>query len=93
MAARSSSLADTELAENPPEQVLGGEFPGDLGQRRLREAQFLGGKLDGVAADDEGVRSVEARRGVIGGLKMAAAGRVGAARSLYLAGQRLQARP
>jgi hypothetical protein len=38
-------LADAELAEDAPEQVLAGERAGDLGERALREPQVLGGKL------------------------------------------------
>src|SRR5690606_17412225 len=44
-----SSLPDTEPAEDHPEQVVGREFPGNLAERLLREAQLLREELQAVA--------------------------------------------
>lgn len=47
---RNPLFADTETGENAAQQVIGGKFTGDLTQRLLRQAQFLGQQLPCVSA-------------------------------------------
>ena len=44
--ARKRSLADAEAGEDHAQQIVGSEFAGDLGQRALRQAQFLGQQVE-----------------------------------------------
>jgi hypothetical protein len=63
-AARSGRLfTDAEAGENPPQQIISGEFTGDLAQSLLRPAKLLGDELAGAALLELAVRLVDIAAG------------------------------
>src|SRR5579883_2143570 len=63
-------LADTEAAEDPAQQILAGELPGDLVERLLRAAQLLGHQLTGAAVAQPLLRLRHLPSGAAEGIEM-----------------------
>src|SRR6056297_4190926 len=84
-------LADTELAEDPAQQVFSGELARDLAQRVVRQPQLLGGQLHSFLRLEQCERFPGMPAGKVQRFQVAAARRVGAALAGPVAGESLEA--
>jgi hypothetical protein len=69
-----SLFPDAEASENLAEQVLAGEFPGDLAQGVLSEAQILGEQFEGSRAAQDISGALHMLPGTAQGVEMPAPG-------------------